>query len=226
MTTPQKVVIFYGPPGSGKGTQAQILADRLGYEHFNTGKLIEETVHDPRQQDDVIIQREKKLFDDGHLCTAEWVTGLVKEAIKKIHKSGRGIIFSGSPRTLYEAKHLYPYLKQLYGQENVHVVKIDIPPEESIFRNSHRRICAECGHSIVYSSENEKLTNCPKCQGKLVKRGSLDTPKTIKVRLKEYENRTVPIYQFLKKQGAEILNIKGRGSVEDVDRVVTQALHL
>lgn len=215
MLNKQSVIIIYGPPGSGKGTQAKKTADYFDLEHFDTGRLIEKKVHQPDLQDDPIIQRERENFEKGFLCTPQWVAEIVKEKVKQIHQAGKGVIFSGSPRTLPEAKELLPLLEDLYNKENIYVLRLIIKPETSIFRNSHRRICQKCGKPIIYTPENEKLKECPKCGGKLVKR-VLDKSEIIKVRLKEYQERTKPIYQFLEERNIRVIDIDGEPPVEEV----------
>ncbi|MFH1611835.1 MAG: nucleoside monophosphate kinase [bacterium] len=210
-----KVYIIYGAPGSGKGTQANLLAEKMGVIHFDTGYAIEKKVHNPDLQDDLIIQREKKMFDEGVLCTPEWVAQIVEEAIEKIHRKGKGIVFSGSPRTLPETKTFIPLVEKLYNRENIKIIRINVKPETSIYRNSHRRVCKNCGLSLVYTPENKKLDKCPKCGGKLIKR-VLDKPETIEVRLKEFNKRTEPIYEFLTDKGYEIVDIDGEPSVEEI----------
>ncbi len=221
----QKVIIIYGSPGSGKGTQARVLSERLGLEHFDTGRAIEKKIFDPALKDDPTIQKEKKNFENGDLCTPEWVAKeIVNGTVKELHKEGKGIIFSGSPRTLPEVKDLMVTLEDLYGKDNIHVLRLDVSPETSIFRNSHRRICKKCGYAIVYSPENEKLDKCPKCGGELVKR-VLDKPETIKVRLKEFKERTTPIYEYLQDRGYEIIKINGNNaSVEEVSKDILKSL--
>lgn len=218
------VVIIYGPPGSGKGTQAERISQSFNLEHFDTGRLIEKIINDPKERDNPIVQREKKLFEAGILCTPEWVTEMVKQEIKNLHQQGKGIIFTGSPRTLYEAKAEIPFLEELYGQDKIFILKINVKPETSIFRNSHRRICQKCGHVVVYSPENEKLEKCLLCGGKLVRRGALDKPETIKVRLKEYEQRTMPIFDYLEKRGFKLIEINGEPSPDEVTEEIFRKL--
>ncbi|MFC1700962.1 adenylate kinase family protein [Patescibacteria group bacterium] len=221
----KKVVIIYGAPGSGKGTQANELAKVLDLEHFDTGKIIEKKVFDPKSKDDPIIQREKKNFENGDLCTPEWVSNeIVKKTVRKFNQDGKGIVFSGSPRTLPEARELIPILENLYNKENIYILRLNVKPETSIFRNSNRRVCSKCGHALVYNDENKKLNKCPKCGGELVKR-VLDKIETIKVRLEEFKKRTEPIYSFLEGLGYKIIDIDGDNpSVKEVSQDILKSL--
>lgn len=217
------VIIIYGPPGSGKGTQAQAAAKHFGFEHFDTGRIIEKTVHNPAKQDDSVIQRERRNYEQGILCTPEWVTEIVREEIIKTQQAGRGLVFSGSPRTLYEAEQLIPLLEELYGKENIYVLELVIKPETTIFRNSHRRLCKQCGFPLLYSPENEKLEKCPQCAGELFIRPD-DKPEIIKVRLEEYQSRTKPIYAYLEKRGIKVIKIDGEPGVEEVTQNILKLL--
>jgi adenylate kinase family enzyme len=116
---------------------------------------------------------------------------------------------AGSPRTLFEGKIIIPLLEKLYGKENIKVIFLEISPQETIFRNSHRLICQLMRHPILYSKETIKLKKCPLDGSKLLKRGKLDKPETIKVRLKEYQERTFPLIEYFKKEGIEIKEIDG-----------------
>jgi len=218
------IIIVYGPPGSGKGTQAQFLADYFGLFHFDTGRIIEETVHNPKLQNDPIIQREKKLFDSGTLCTPEWVTELVIQKIKELSAKGKGIVFSGSPRTLFEAEKIIPLLLDLGGKDNIFIIRLLIKPETSIFRNSNRKICKDCGRPLVYSKDSKDLKECPVCGGELKIRGSLDAPETIKTRLLQYENRTAPVYDFLERKGLKIIDIDGEPMPDIVSKEILKKL--
>lgn len=197
-------VILYGPPGSGKGTQANLLASKLGLVHFDTGKYLEFVVHNPVRQKEKTTQREAELFDKGILMTPSFVFREVTQATKKIAMAGLGVVFSGSPRTVYEAERFMPILERLYGRENIFVFELMLPPRHSIKRNSARMMCSVCGYGLLSAYYPKvKAKYCPVCGGKFYKR-TLDNPAVIKVRLKEYVNRTMPIFGILKKSGYAI----------------------
>ena len=117
------VLILYGPPGSGKGTQANLLANKLGIIHFDTGRFAESLVHDPARQREKVIRRERKLFDTGKLMTPSFILREVVKKVKQLNAAGWGIIFSGSQRTMYEAEGLLPILNKLYGKKNIYIFK-------------------------------------------------------------------------------------------------------
>lgn len=221
-------VMVFGPPGSGKGTQADLIADHYDLIHFDTGKVIERTVHNPRNAGDPVIRREKENFDTGILCTPEWVLMLVGEKIKEIAGHGdKGLVFSGSPRTIYETEGdkekntpgIISFLEKIFDKENIFALRLDISEKSSIFRNSHRRVCAACQKPLLYIPENERLTHCSICGGKIVTR-TLDTPETIKVRLEEYKNRTKPIFDYIERRSILIISIDG----EPTPSIVTQSI--
>lgn len=205
-------VIIYGPPGSGKGTQANLLEKKLDLIHFDTGRFLEGLVHDPSLQKNKIIRRERQLFDTGKLLTPSWVLRMTQRESTQVARAGWGIVFSGSPRTMLEAEGLMPVLEKLYGKKNIFVFSLHIPEHASIARNSKRMLCTICGSTLLaayYPSSRPK--HCPICGGKLYRR-TLDNPKTIKVRLKEYHERTEPIFKFLRSKQYRVVKING-GSV-------------
>lgn len=195
---------MYGPPGSGKGTQANLLAAKLDILHFDTGRFCESVVHDPDRQKEKIIQRERKLFDTGMLMTPSFVLREIVKHVRSIAKTGHGLVFSGSPRTIYEAEGLMPILEKLYGKKNIFIFELTMRESFSVKRNGNRILCSVCKAPLLtayYPSKNPK--HCPICAGPFYRR-TLDTPATIKVRLKQYRDRTKPIMGILKKRGYKI----------------------
>ncbi|MDO8584601.1 MAG: nucleoside monophosphate kinase [bacterium] len=210
----KRALIVYGSPGAGKGTQANLLAAKLGLIHFDTGKFMEMTVHDPANANDLVIQEQRDNFDSGRLCDPMWAYSIVAAQTKRIHSSGLGIVFSGSPRTELEAftaeggkRGLVDLLEDLYGRGNVHVIYLKIKPETTVYRNSNRMLCSVCGTPVMYLPDAQPKI-CPLCGGSFRKR-TLDTPEIIKVRLQEFEQRTAPILAKLRERGYEIVEIDG-----------------
>lgn len=210
-----KIVIFFGFPGSGKGTQADLLVEAFGFFHFDTGKEIERTVHNPSNRGNPVIKREAKLFDTGFLNTPSWVESLVKKKTEEYVKAGQKLVFSGSPRTLPEARGLFKIFKKLFGIKSVLMLFLDIDEETSIFRNSHRRVCHDCRIPVIWSKATQKMTSCFHCGGILVKR-TLDAPDIIKERIKEYRKKTEPAMEFLKSKGIRVIRIDGEMQPEVV----------
>src|SRR3989338_8038671 len=110
MESKKIAVILLGPPGSGKTTQAQRLSEEFGLIHFNTGEVIKDTINDPANKNNPKMQHEKELYESGILNSDDWVTDLVIRETEKIENSGKGVVFSGSPRRLMEAEGLFPSL--------------------------------------------------------------------------------------------------------------------
>lgn len=220
-------VIIYGPPGSGKGTQANLLANFFGLIHFDTGKYLESVVHDPKNSKNPDIQKERYHFDIGILVTPSFTLKIVKSKVKKIAKSDYGIVFSGSPRTLFEAKGLIPMVECIYGKKNIIPFVLKISESTSIRRNSSRLVCELCENTIIKTLLPKKfnLRACPVCGSKL-RRRTLDNPKVIKVRLREYRERTKPIFAFLEKRGYVLHKINGEKSpkkvLRDIRRIVSK----
>jgi adenylate kinase len=227
----KQILSLIGPPGSGKGTQAILLAEKFDLYHLETSKVIE---HRIMQADEgefaeidgekYLLEKEKELWKNGILCSPAFVSYLVQEKIKELAKDGKGIVFSGSPRTLLEGEQIIPLLKELYGNENIKVLEILLSPEQSIFRNSHRRICELMRHPIIWTEETEKLQHCPLDGSKLLKREGLDDPETIKVRLKEFAERTAPLIDYYKAENVSTQQINGDQPVSDVFKEILEKI--
>jgi adenylate kinase len=204
------VVAVYGLPGSGKGTQANLIANTFGLVNFDTGKLLESIWYDPKRQKDPTVKKEKALFATGILNTPSFVLNEVKKKATAFAKNGHGIVFSGSPRTMFEAEGLIPALEKMYGREKMFFFLLDVDHKDSLARNGKRRLCNECKTPLMalyYPSKSPK--HCPVCAGSLYRR-TLDDPKVIPKRLAEYEERTLPIIGYLKKNKYKVIKLNGR----------------
>lgn len=210
-------VMIFGKPGSGKGTQADFFVDKFGLHHFDTGKEIERTVHDPAFAEDAVIQRERDMFDRGLFNSDDWVINLIGQSIKKISSGDNGIIFSGSPRRPHEGLRVVASLKEAYGKENIYAFVLAVGDDTAIYRNTRRRICKNCLRSVIWKPETALLKECQKCSGPLFKR-PLDTEEIMLRRLRGYAAETLPTINLVKNSGVNFFEIDGERQPEDIFR--------
>lgn len=224
----KKVFITLGPPGAGKGTQANLLAEHFKLEHNETSKVIESFLNSDSAKEDTELEiegekypvsEEIRKWKEGELCSPPFVVWLQKKKIENLANQNKGIVFSGSPRTIYETERIMPLLKKLYGKKDIKIFFLEIPVEESVFRNSHRRICKLMRHPILWHKETRDLTICPLDGSKLLKR-ELDKPKIIKKRYRVFEKRTLPILKWMKDNQYEVIKVNGSPSVAQVFQTI------
>ncbi len=226
----KQVIILLGPPGSGKGTQAELLAEKLNLYYLETSRIIDANLKNIKKDDFIIVKgkkyfliEEKKMRERGKLMSPPLIVFWIKNKIKELAKVGKGLSIAGSPRTLYEGKEVTPFLKKLYKASNIKIILITLSPEQSIWRGTRRRICKLMRHPILYTQETAKLRKCPLDGSRLIIRKD-DTREVIKVRLKEYQERTLPLIDYFKKHGLQIKEVNGEQSVEAVFQDILKAL--
>jgi len=218
-----QIIIFIGPPGAGKGTQADLLAEDFGFYHFETSKIIEEKFA-TGNPDDPIIKDAKEAFATGKLVEPKHVAAWVLEKIRSLADQKMSIVFSGSFRTEYEATEEIPVAEEIYGKENIHVVHIDVSEEESVKRNSARRICKANRHPIPNFPEFVGITACPK-DGSEIQTRTLDTPDVIRVRYQTYLKQTEPVMAIFKQHGYHLIAVQGEKGIQEVHNDIVSSIH-
>lgn len=224
----KQAVILFGPPGSGKGTQAELLARRFRFTHFDGGRVIEGLIRGSGAMHSAALRQARKDFDSGKLCDPVWWLGEAKKATARIAASGSSIVYSGSPRTLYEAfgkgraKGLLAEIARRYGKRNVYIIELRIREATTLRRNSHRKVCAVCG---LQQLPGAKHPRCLFCDGAMRTR-SLDKPSVIRERLKEYAGRTYPMLREFKRRGFRVIKVNGEPAPYRVFERVVQSLGL
>lgn len=209
-----KVIFLIGPPGSGKGTQADLLAKELGFYHLETSKIIEERFKNADPQDKE-ISHQKEHWIAGELFHPEVIIRWFIEEVEKLKDGVKGFVFSGSPRWIEEARHESEYLEKIYGKENIMAMEIKLSEEESIKRNSSRRICKENRHPIPNFPEYFDIKVCPEDGSEIITR-ELDKPEIIKERFQVYLRDTAPVIEYFNKNGYKVVEVNGEQPIEKV----------
>ncbi len=202
-------LILLGPPGSGKGTQANLLQDKFSIPKISTGDILRAAV----KANTELGQQAKKFMDKGELVPDEIVIGLIKERIVEPDCQG-GYILDGFPRTIVQAEKLGETLAAM-DQDIDSVVDLEVDPDELLIRLTGRSTCKNCGAMFHQTSHPPKVEGvCDECGGELYQRPD-DNEETIVKRLEVYHKETAPLKEFYRKQG-KLQSIQGRGGMEDI----------
>jgi adenylate kinase len=208
-------LILLGPPGAGKGTQAQFIREKFGIPQISTGDMLRAAV----KAGTPLGRQAKQVMESGQLVSDDIIIGLVKERLRE-PDCARGYLFDGFPRTIPQADAL-----KSAGVALDHVLEIDVPDEEIVLRMSGRRM--HPGSGRVYhvkfnpprAADRDDLTGEP-----LIMRED-DKPETVKKRLEVYRKQTRPLVDYYKRDGrVKYSYISGIGSVDEVTRRALAAL--
>ncbi|MBU1853543.1 MAG: adenylate kinase [Candidatus Omnitrophica bacterium] len=188
-------MVLLGPPGAGKGTQANMLSDREQFEHLSTGDILRENVKEVT----FIGKKAQSFMEKGELVPDGMVIEMMLEKINSGDK-GRGFILDGFPRTLYQAKKLDIELDRLNLPIDL-VIYFRTSIDTVIFRLTGRRLCKDCGanYHIVNMPPREKGL-CDKCGGELYLRKD-DNKETIEKRLEVYNTQTKELIDYYGAKG-------------------------
>src|SRR5262245_39884814 len=188
-------VIFLGPPGAGKGTQARRAAARWGVPQISTGDMLREAVAAGTE----LGRQAKSYMDAGGLVPDAVIIGLVGEALAR-PEAGKGFVLDGFPRTLPQAEALDRLLDER-GLKLDRVVLFPTPEAELLRRITGRRVCGQCGRNYHLAfSPPAKPGICDNCGGPLHQRSD-DEEATVRRRLAVYERDTRPVVEHYRGQG-------------------------
>ena len=211
-------IIILGPQGSGKGSQAILLAENFNFVHIETGKIFRKMAKTNTplgKKINNLINKKGKLVNDDVV---------IKVLIKSLSKVPRkkGLLFDGFPRNLNQAKELDKLFTTL-DRELTHVIYMPIKKATTLKRLTRRRTCDKCG-KIFISGVNIKasVTKCPVCKGKIIQRED-DKPKAILKRLEIFNKQTKPIISYYKKRGL-VVKIDGEPTIKQVYKVVLSTI--
>lgn len=200
-------LIILGPQGSGKGTQAELLAKKINMKIIAPGEILRKKV----KGSTLLGRKIKEYSEKGELVPDDIIKKLVLKKLEKIKKDG--IIFDAFPRNIRQAKILEDFLKKFHFRQPI-LIYLKISRKLAISRITTRRICPKCKEKFYPKSKGYKKGICSKCNARIVSRKD-DKPKIVKRRLEIYFSQTKKIIDYYKKQG-RLIKIDGEPKLEEV----------
>jgi adenylate kinase len=208
------IIVLFGKPGAGKGTQAPKIAELLGVPTLATGNVLRAAVKEGTH-----LGREAKAFmDRGDLVPDSVILGIVRDELAK-PEYANGVVLDGVVRTVPQAEGLETMLESLSRKVDA-VVSLEVPDEEIVRRMASRTVCSTCQTPF---SDLQPGGTCPNCGG-VVMRRSDDEPIAVQNRLNVFTAQTAPVFEWYKRNGARLVTVDANGAVNDVTQRVMHAL--
>lgn len=210
-------ILLMGPPGAGKGTQAEVLTEKFNIPHISTGDMFRAAV----KEGTPLGKKAKECMDKGALVPDEVTVGIVKERLAK-DDCKKGFLLDGFPRTVEQADALKKILEEL-NLPNIRILNINVPKEELVERAVGRRICKGCGKTYHLKFNPPKKDGvCDACGKELYQRAD-DTAETMNERISVYEASTKPLIDYYKSQGV-YEEVDGKLAIDKVSDALIKLL--
>ena len=211
-------IILLGPPGAGKGTQAQRLVEAHGMRQLSTGDMLRAAV---KAGTPVGLQA-KAVMERGELVSDEIVSALIGEELDGMGQDA-GAIFDGYPRTAAQAEALDGILSAR-GRKLDHVIELDVDEDALVERITGRFTCAACGKGYHDTFEQPRAPGvCDKCGSTEFKRRPDDNEETVRTRMAEYRAKTAPILPIYDARGI-VARVNGMADMDDVTRAIERII--
>ncbi len=210
-------LIILGPPGAGKGTQAEAIIKKYNIPHISTGDILRENI----ANDTELGRKAKGYMDQGTLVPDNLVVSLVQERISR-DDCKNGFLLDGFPRTVAQAVALDAEL-DVMGISLDKAINIDVDKNLLVSRATSRRVCTECGATYNIVSKPPKVEGICDLDGAPLKIRTDDTEETVSVRIQVYLDQTSPLIDYYKAQGL-LFNVDGSKSIEEVQQAIFQGL--
>jgi adenylate kinase len=202
------IILLLGPPGAGKGTQGERIADHLGIPKIATGDVLRAALRDGTEQG----RRAQEYMERGDLVPDEVILAIMKDALGG-KEAARGAVLDGVVRTVPQAEGLKRVLADLGRQLDV-VLMFDVSEEELVRRLSGRTVCESC--QTPYKGR-EPGTTCDRCGGKLVRRKD-DEPEAVRNRMRAYSEQTAPVVEYYRsaRNGTRFIEVAAEGDPNEI----------
>ncbi len=208
------IVVLLGPPGAGKGTQGERIAERLGVPKIATGDVLRAAVREGTDQG----KAAKGYMDRGDLVPDSVILGIMKEVLAS-PRAAKGAILDGVVRTVPQAEGLGIMLAEL-GRGVDKYLLFDVSDDELVKRLGGRTVCESC--QTPYT-DHEPGGVCEKCSGSLVRRMD-DEPEAIRNRLRVYRDQTEPVIEWAKDHKVKVVKIDAAGDLDEITERAMKAL--
>lgn len=210
-------LVLLGPPGAGKGTQGQVLTERLGIPRISTGDML----RDAADAASAVGLEAKTYTDRGRLVPDEIILRLVEERLCSTDAT-EGYLLDGFPRTVHQAERFSQWLRE-HGQTLDAVVDLRVADETIVGRISNRRVCPACHETYHMTSRPPKVDEtCDVCAHALVQRDD-DRAELVRERLRIYHERTEPVTNYYQQRGL-LIPLAGDRPVGEVTNAIVDAL--
>jgi len=209
-------IIFIGPPGSGKGTQAKRLAGQFAIPHISTGDMLREAVADGTS----LGAQAAPIMAAGALVPDDLMVGIIDERLKK-GDAAKGFILDGFPRTVVQAEKLETIVGN--GKADLRVLQLLVPDDAIVRRIALRRTCVNCG--AIYHLENNPPAIddvCDRCGAEVIARPD-DTEEAVRKRLESFHRQTVPVATYYKSKSI-LREVDGVGPLDVVFERIEKSL--
>lgn len=209
-------IIFIGPPGSGKGTQAKRLASRFAIPHISTGDMLREAIAEGTE----LGRQAAPIMASGALVSDDLMIGIINDRLAKADAQG-GFILDGFPRTLVQAEKLDGIVGN--GSDPLRVLQLLVPDDAIVRRISLRRTCVQCG--AIYHLENDPPKTdsvCDRCGAAVIARPD-DNEEAVRKRLEAFHRQTLPVATYYKTKRI-LREVDGIGPVDEVFERIEQSL--